>query len=146
MKKLILIVLIFPFAFSCKQVNQTDELLATLDSLKIVNDSLTLALIDEKPESNYWFDIEYDGVNLIDNGISNPVEFVENALREKTELIPLEAILGGTMHFGKIQLLSSEWLIAEFDDGHIWGRGIYKFNLNDQGELEFELLHSLGPE
>jgi hypothetical protein len=50
------------------------------------------------------------------------------------------------MHFGKIQLLSSEWLIAEFDDGHIWGRGIYKFNLNDQGELEFELLYSLGPE
>jgi hypothetical protein len=146
MKKLILIVLTLPFAFSCKQVNQTDDLISTLDSLKIVNDSLTLALIHDKPESNYWFDVEYDGVNLIDYGISNPVEFVENALRERTELIPLEAILGGTMHFGKIQLLSSEWLIAEFDDGHIWGRGIYKFSLNDQGELDFELLHSLGPE
>lgn len=132
--------------FGCKEINQTEDFRTQLDSLKIKNDSLTKILTEENPESNYWYDEKYDGEKLIESGITNPSEFIENSLREKTELIPLKAVLGGTMNFGKIQLLSNEWLIAGFDDGHVQGKAIYKYKFNDKGELEFVLLDSIGPE
>lgn len=146
MRKLSLIILTLLLTSSCKETNRTENLLAKVDSLKVKNDSLTKVLNEKKPESNYWFDSENDGKKLIENGILNPAEFIENNLRRKTELIPLKAVLGGTMNYGNIQLLGSEWLIAEFDDGHVQGRGIYKYKLNSNNELEFELLNSIGPE
>ncbi|WP_298545660.1 hypothetical protein [uncultured Aquimarina sp.] len=146
MKKLTLIILTSFCIFSCQEVNRTENLLGKVDSLKIKNDSLIKKLNEVKPELNYWFDEKYDGKELVEIGIANPAEFIEKSLREKTELIPLKATLGGTMHFGKIQLLSSKWLIAEFDDGHIQGKAIYLYKLNKNGQLEFELLNSIGPE
>ena len=146
MNKSILIILTFLLTFSCVEINQTENLLAKVDSLKVKNDSLTKILIKEKPTLNYWYDAEYDGEKLIKTGITNPEEFIKNSLREKIELIPLKAVLGGTMHFGSIQILGSEWLIADFDDGHIQGKAIYKYKLNNKGDLEFELLNSIGPE
>ena len=146
MKKLSLIILTSICIFGCKEKNQTENLLAKVDSLKTENDSLAKILTEKKSESNYWFDAEYDGEKLIEIGIKNPEEFVENTLREKTDLIPLKATLGGTMNFEKIQLLSREWLIADFSDGHVQGRAIYKYKLNKKGQLEFELLNSIEPE
>ena len=146
MKKLSLIILTSICIFACKEKNQTENLLAKVDSLKTENDSLAKILTEKKSESNYWFDAEYDGEKLIEIGIKNPEEFVENTLREKTDLIPLKATLGGTMNFEKIQLLSREWLIADFSDGHVQGRAIYKYKLNKKGQLEFELLNSIEPE
>ncbi len=154
MKKLTLIILASLCIFGCAEINQTDNLRAKVDSLKIKNDSLTKILAEEKPkildeekpESNYWYNPQYDGQKFIENGITNPVEFIENNLRNKTELIPIKAVLGGTMHFGKIQLLSDEWLIANYEDGHIQGRAIYKYKLDEKGKLEFELLNSTKPE
>lgn len=146
MKKLTLLILTLFCVFGCTEINRTENLLAKVDSLKNKNDSLTKILTEKKPEANYWFDAEYDGERLIESGINNPTEFIEKNLREKTELIPLKAVLGGTMHFGNIQILSKEWLIADFDDGHVQGRAIYKYKLNEKGQLEFELLNSIGPE
>ena len=127
-------------------MNRTENLLAKVDSLIIKNDSLSKILTKDEPQLNYWFDAEYDGEKFIESGITNPTEFIENNLRKRTELIPLKAVLGGTMQFRNIQLLSSEWLIANFDDGHVQGRAIYKYKLNENGQLEFELLDSIGPE
>ncbi len=130
-----------------------DDLLKTrVDSLKAVNDSLSLQLSTytqaqkANQESNYWFNANYEGKKFLQKGIEDPETFIENSLRKQTDLIPMEGVLGGTMHFGKIQILSSEWLIAEFEDGHIQGKAIYKFNLNPDGEIEFELLSAVGHE
>lgn len=146
MNKLTLITLISLCIFSCTKMNRTENLLAKVDSLIIKNDSLSKILTKDEPQLNYWFDAEYDGEKFIESGITNPTEFIENNLRKRTELIPLKAVLGGTMQFRNIQLLSSEWLIANFDDGHVQGRAIYKYKLNENGQLEFELLDSIGPE
>lgn len=146
MKKITLIVVTSLCIFSCRDVNHSENLLAKVDSLKIKNDSLIKILAERKPTSNYWYNTEYDGEKFIQSGIPNPAEFIENNLRKKTELIPLKAVLGGTMHFGNIQLLGSEWLIAEYDDGHIQGRAIYAYKLNKEGQLEFEILSSDGTE
>jgi len=118
-----------------------------VNSLQIKIDSLSQLLTEEKPiaKPNYWYNEEYDGRKLIKSGITNPSEFIERNLRERPELIPLKPVLGGTMHFTNMQLLSREWIIADYEDGHIQGRAIYKFELNNKGELEFELLNSTDP-
>ncbi|WP_442413905.1 hypothetical protein [Mesonia sp.] len=114
--------------------------------MKIKNDSLSDVLKKPTTVKNYWYDSDYDGRGLMDHGITNPKEFIKNSLRENTNLIPLEAVLGGSMRFGKIQLLGSTWLIAEYDDGHVLGKAIYSYKLHKNGELEFELLDAIGPE
>ncbi|SCY33734.1 hypothetical protein SAMN05192588_2342 [Nonlabens sp. Hel1_33_55] len=129
---------------SCKEVEQAETYQADIEILKEQVDSLKL--ISEKAQSNYWFDYEFDGNKLVKNGISNPEGFIENSLRKNEELIPINAALGGKMGFGNIQVLSSEWLIAEFDDGHILGKAIYKFSLNNNNQLDFELLDYQVPE
>lgn len=149
---LFLIVLLM---FSCKQSgNQTEifdaknkNLELTVDSLKYVTDSLN-AKIDSHMASpntdinknNYWYMTSYDGENALKRGIENPEEFIETSLRNKPELIPMDAVLGGTMRFGNVQLLSDKWLIADFNDGHIEGKGLYKYTFKNDGSLEFKLL------
>lgn len=72
----------------------------------------------------------------------NPAENVKQALEEQPEMIPLEPVLGGTMEFRKIILLSDTWVMAYYDDGHIEGRSIYEFRLLPGGTVEFELITS----
>lgn len=145
MKKLAFLFLTSLCIIGCQTVDRTENLQTKVDSLKMENDSLAKLINGQKPETNYWFHAQYDGGKLIKSGVENPEEFIENSLRENTELIPLKPVLGGTMNFGKVQILSSEWLIASFDDGHVEGRAIYKYKLNDKGELEFELLNAMLP-
>lgn len=145
MKKLTLIILTALCLFGCTENKQTEHLLATVDRLQIENDSLAQLLAEEKPVTNYWYNAEYDGRKFIKSGIPNPAEFIENNLRERPELIPLKPVLGGTMRFINIQLLGREWIIADYEDGHIQGRAIYKYTLNNKGELEFDLLTSIEP-
>lgn len=146
MKKTTLLFLILLCAFGCKKNSPTENLLVKIDSLKAKNDSLTKVATADKTKSLFRYESKYDGENLKQKGIVNPEEFIKTSLRKKPELIPLKAVVGGTMDFRNIELLSNEWLIATYDDGHIQGRGLFKYQLNNKGELEFELLNAIGPE
>lgn len=154
MKRVTILLIIGIFAFSCKkEVKQTenlpdktaqltiknDSLKKEIQLLKSLNDSLINISQDEK---NYWFIPEYNGSHLTRQGITNPEKFVENALRKRADLIPFEAVLGGTMNYGKIQLLGNKWVIADYSDGHIQGRSIYEYRLNDKTMLTFKILAS----
>jgi len=148
MNNKIKILLILTLTFqSCGESNstRTESLELEIQNLKIKTDSLTELLTEKQYESNYWFENKYDGKKLLEIGIKNPEEFIAQSLREKPELIPIEATLGGTMNFGKIQPLGNKWVIAEFDDGHIHSIGIYTHKLNDNGELDFELIQFIDP-
>src|SRR5690554_2923601 len=103
MKRLIIILLIPALNFNCSEPKiQTKSLIADNEKLSTKIDSLTELLHKKNPENNYWYDSGFDGENLIENGIKNPVVFIKKSLRKNPNLIPLEAVLGGTMHFGKI--------------------------------------------
>ena len=154
MKTLILF-FISVFLFSCTekkalQPNQaktepTENLQLIIDSLQKENDSLTGLLKGEKTKPVDWYKPIYDGNNLLRKGIDNPAEFIEKSLKEQPTLIPIKGVLGGTMHFTEIQPLSDEWVIANYEDGHIAGKAIYKYKLNKNGKLEFELLDAIDP-
>lgn len=77
--------------------------------------------------------------------IENPPEFVKQALREKPELIPAKAVLGGTMDYREIKILTDDWLMATYDDGHVQGKTIFQFELQEDGSVEFTPLASQNP-
>lgn len=154
MRKISILIIIGFLTFACKnEVKQlekssdkTAEFTLKIDSLnkeishlKSLNDSLIKI---SQTEKNYWFDKDFNGIQFTRQGIKNPEEFVENALRKRTDLIPFEAVLGGTMRYGKIQLLGNKWLIADYNDGHIQGRSIYEYRINDKKEISFKILAS----
>ena len=128
-----------------KLPNETEQLILKNDSfkrkiqlLKSLNDSLIKISQEDK---NYWFDPDFNGSHLTRQGITNPEKFVENALQKRADLIP-EGVLGGTMNYGKIQLLGNRWVIADYSDGHIQGRSIYEYRINGKNELAFKIMAS----
>lgn len=72
--------------------------------------------------------------------IEDPVSHVKNALQEQPELISLDPVLGGKTEFRQITVLTEEWLLAYYDDGHIQGKAIYEYKLLPDQSVEFEEL------
>ncbi|MCC8359128.1 hypothetical protein LA313_04390 [Salinimicrobium sp. ASW11-47] len=78
--------------------------------------------------------------------IDNPEEHIVNALKNKEDLIPLKAVLGGSMEFRKVQVISEDWVLAIYDDGHVQGKSIFEYELQEDGEVEFNEIASQLPE
>lgn len=154
MSKIFILLLVGFLILSCKDaVDQPDNLPDKTVQLTLKNDSLNKEIVllkslndslmkIENVSENFWFDKDFNGAHFTRQGITNPEEFIENTLRKRTDLIPFEAVLGGTMNFGKIQLLGNKWIIADYSDGHIQGRSIYEYQLNDKKALIFKILAS----
>lgn len=154
MKKISILLMIGFLAFACKDADKqpenspdktaqltfkNDSLEKEIQHLKVLNDSL---LKIENVAENLWFDKDFNGTLFTRQGITNPEEFVENTLQKRADLIPFEAVLGGTMNYGKIQLLGNKWIIADYSDGHIQGRSIYEYRIDDKKALTFKILAS----
>lgn len=154
MRKISILLLAGLLILSCKDANEqpenfpdkTAQLTLKIDSLKkeiVILKSLNDSILKiENVAENLWFDKDFNGSHLTRKGITNPEEFVENALRKRNDLIPYDAVLGGTMNFGKIQLLGNKWIIADYSDGHIQGRSIYEYRIDDKKALTFKILAS----
>lgn len=155
MRKLkVISIVIILLNISCDEFNRKENLLYKVDELKNENDSLkkenlrlekttdSLKSIKDS-ELNYWFDNDHKALEFKRLEINNPEEFIKNSLRKRTDLIPIQATLGGSMKFGKIQILGEKWLIAEYDDGHILGKSIYSYKVNSNKEIDFKILESI---
>lgn len=120
---------------------QVDSLKANLNAAEHVIDSLQ-QVIDEGQMANPWFNTALEGRVLLRKGIENPEAHIKQSLREKPELISIKPVLGGTMRFTNIQVLGSQWVIAEYEDGHIMGRTIYEYSIEQNGDIRFTELTS----
>ena len=49
------------------------------------------------------------------------------------------------MEFGKIKMISENWIIADYSDGHVEGTSIWKYNVAENGKVGFLLLNSVEP-
>ncbi len=131
------------FFFSCSNTASADkELLQKIDSLQIeiaelkeANDTLSDQLMKKvfvTKSYPYYFDT-----------ISQPEKFLLEELSKGSNLIPKEAVLGGQMRFTSVNFVNDNYIIAEFEDGHILGKALYSYSLNKNGDLNFNLITQL---
>jgi hypothetical protein len=57
------------------------------------------------------------------------------------ELIPYEGVLGGTMKFDNIYVLTDQWVLASINDGHIDGFMLLKYDLSN-GKILWQVISS----
>lgn len=120
---------------------QLDSLSRELAKYKRTADSLK-ALIEKgdiAAEYPIFFGKKFDT-------IENPKEFIRNSLKERPEKIPLKAEVGGTMAFREVKVLTEDWVLGTYDDGHVQGKSIYRYSLQPDGTLEFTLIASHDPQ
>ena len=80
---------------------------------------------------------------LTRQGISNPEEDLASDLMQHKELIPYEGVMGGTMGFYSkkdIHVLTSRWVLASFEDGHIGGQMLLRYDVSPGGEIQWRVL------
>ncbi len=135
MKKLLIIGFVI-IAVSCQdqeagssQQVLIDSLETEIASLKRANDTLSDHLMTRK-----FLTKEYPGYF---DTIPQPEKYVLNDLQENPELIPQDAVLGGTMRFTAVTFINGELLVAEFEDGHIMGKAIYSYKMTRNGDLTY---------
>ena len=82
---------------------------------------------------------------LKEKGLADPVKDLRADLKRHPELIPHKGVLGGTMGFrfpDQIHVLSSQWVLAHFEDGHIGGQALLKFAVTDKGLISWKTVDS----
>ena len=84
-----------------------------------------------------------DIAHLARQGISNPEEDLAVDLMQHRELIPYEGIMGGSMGFYSqkdIHILSSRWVLASFEDGHIGGNMLLEYRVDPGRNISWKVL------
>ncbi|HYH55448.1 MAG TPA: hypothetical protein VD772_02485 [Anseongella sp.] len=74
-------------------------------------------------------------------GLKNPEQAILNDLYQQEDLVPEEAVLGGRMKIWHAVLLSRNWALAYFEDGHVAGNMLLRYTV-DEGKISWELIDS----
>ena len=116
-------------------------LLDSIAQLHIQLDSLAKGDIADG-DVNYWTDYSTTLSTLKKQGIAEPKTYVANKLSERTDLIPMKPVLGGTMMFNRIMLMGDHWAIAEFEDGHVGGEMLLAYTVDAKNNLTWKVIQS----
>lgn len=76
---------------------------------------------------------------LEQKGIKDYRVLIED-LKEHNEIIGYDGILGGTMYFSDVRILTKDWAFAFFDDGHYGGYGLYSFEITDNQDIRWKTI------
>lgn len=73
---------------------------------------------------------------------ANPERRILQELGKRPELIPQEAVLGGSMAFvlQESVVLNRHWVLAVFEDGHVRGQALFEYQIHNQDEFSWKLL------
>lgn len=86
-----------------------------------------------------------DAGQLKEQGFSKLEEDLATDLMQHRELIPYKGVLGGTMGFYSqkdIHVLTSRWVLAAFEDGHIGGHMLLEYTVSPGGEIQWKVISS----
>lgn len=147
-KNLSVIISIFFLLFSCRNMEEIDALKQKVfllqDSVtyyRSTNGSINNVVIDDSSLVNSFFG-KHEIAKLRMHGLRRAPQQVVDSLKSRTALIPYQPELGGTMRFWNIQLIKTQWVIAEFTDGHVTGALLLNYKLAEDGSMEWKLLDS----
>lgn len=114
-------------------IAQTDTLKTSLKHYRQVLQYQPTTLTNE--------DIE----KLKKKGLQDPTNDIIADLMKHKKLIPYKGVLGGTMGFyyqEGIHALTPTWVFVSFDDGHIAGYMLLKYQVSDEGKISWKVLDS----
>jgi hypothetical protein len=81
--------------------------------------------------------------NLKKRGLSSPVKDLRDDLVGHAGIINLDAVHGGKMGFyfrDGITILNERWVFAYFEDGHIAGALLLKYEIDPDGKITWHVL------
>jgi hypothetical protein len=80
---------------------------------------------------------------LKEQGLSKLEEDLAADLMRHKELIRYKGVMGGTMGFYSkkdIHILTSRWVMASFEDGHIGGHMLLEYAVSPAGEIQWKVI------
>lgn len=89
----------------------------------------------------------YDETTMLElqrTGFTGQLKDIVSDLKTHSELIPYKATLGGTMGFygdNDIHVLTNRWVFAYFEDGHISGYMLLRYDIT-KGTITWEVIDS----
>ncbi len=76
-------------------------------------------------------------------GLPDPVSNLRENLAADPGIIESRGVLGGAMGFyfmDGIHILNKRWVFAYFEDGHLAGAMLLRYEIHDEGEISWEVL------
>ena len=108
------------------------------------NDSLSLLIHEMRISSSLPPFLDRRQVDaLVKRGLNDPVSQIRNALVNDPGLIISSSVLGGSMGFyyrDGIHILNERWVFAYFEDGHVAGAMLLRYDILNNGEIGWEVL------
>ena len=84
--------------------------------------------------------------DLARKGLANPVEDLRSDLISDPDLIGASAVLGGQMGFyfrDGIHILNKRWVFAYFEDGHLAGAMLLRYDIDKEGRIIWEVIDEI---
>jgi len=83
---------------------------------------------------------EYHLRRFRERGLDDPLRDIPADLETRPDLIPDDPVLGGTMRFTRVALLTDRWVLAAYEDGHIQGHAIFEYAVGEEGEVRWTVV------
>ncbi len=134
-----------------KTKNQYENIVKNLDNEKQALVAENKKLIDSHKnigtkQTNSIFLSAFDIQNIKKKGLADPVQALTSDLKKHNELIPYKGVNGGTMSFygdNSVWILTSKWVLAYFEDGHISSYILLEYNISDNGVISWKRIASM---
>ncbi|MBN2589973.1 MAG: hypothetical protein JXA96_08920 [Sedimentisphaerales bacterium] len=118
-----------------------------LDEIQEIEEPQVVPNIDTESGMGHMIGLpDHEIYRLTQLGFENPQEeLIADLKKNASQIIPFDGVLGGTMGFywsEEIYFFNNRWVVAYFEDGHIGGYILLKYNVNDSGEITWSVLQS----
>jgi hypothetical protein len=124
--------------------NQTARLQDLLEECLERNDSLSLQLQFLRIEHGVPPFLDDHHVDYLrKQGMTDPVREIRSHLILNPGIIGRPGVLGGKMGFyfpDGIHILNHRWVFAYYEDGHVGGAVLLRYNISDGGDISWEVI------
>lgn len=128
-----------------KTLNQlNDESNQMVQSLTIELQQLNEEKLNIQNELNSAVTLDGLSIDKLKEKGYEDYALILNDLRNHNELIPFDGVLGGSMTWqpDRAFLLNYEWAYAMFEDGHISGAALLKYDIKDNKKIQWTVINA----
>ena len=148
---IILAVSLFVVLHYHTKLSNTEQKMTSLSNdntkLQQQNGDYATQVVELKGEIEKFKLVNYDKATMLElerKGYTGQLKNIVADLKLHSELIPYEGIKGGTMGFysdNDIHVLTNRWVFAYFEDGHISGYMLLRYDINN-GSISWKVIDS----